>query len=456
MLTPLFLAIGLPAEGIGILIAVDVIPDTFATVLNVTGDLAAATLVAARSAGSGNDDWPTSSSSAGDAWVRVPLSITSRGWESRRSSLLERGRRSAPNPRVATPAACGISFRTKGNVRLSIESIRLFEHFEGTPSVRRSRSIRTATCFCCPRQPTSTHSAPRSRCSDASGSTWSGSTPMRPRAARPGSRLAASWRRRFCAARRYLRSGRCHDGISAQAARRALAAWTFVSRRQRPACGTSGSRADGSRDQSWRGSPRGSSSTQRGRGRGDRTPGGRPRFWIEPLRRNIFLAELLRSMAGGERGGPGGGPAAPDDRIMVIDFASSFYFHREVPRQLLFGMGDPDERPSFDSEVEWGILEKIGPVAAHRLLALPDLGVIMTAWGPGSARMTPDAMPIIGPAGLEGFHAIAGFSGHGFQHAPAAGRIVADVIAGRDPQFDLGPYRFDRFAGVAAGEANVV
>ena len=46
MLTPLFLTLGLPAEGIGILIAVDAIPDLFATVLNSTGDLAAATLVA--------------------------------------------------------------------------------------------------------------------------------------------------------------------------------------------------------------------------------------------------------------------------------------------------------------------------------------------------------------------------------------------------------------------------
>lgn len=47
MLTPLFLAVGLPAEGIGILIAVDTIPDLFATVLNVTGDLAATVLVSA-------------------------------------------------------------------------------------------------------------------------------------------------------------------------------------------------------------------------------------------------------------------------------------------------------------------------------------------------------------------------------------------------------------------------
>ena len=46
MLAPLFVAIGLPVEGIGILIAVDAFPDMFATVLNVTGDLAAAVLVA--------------------------------------------------------------------------------------------------------------------------------------------------------------------------------------------------------------------------------------------------------------------------------------------------------------------------------------------------------------------------------------------------------------------------
>lgn len=46
MLAPLFSTLGLPLEGIGILIALDVIPDTFATALNVTGDLAAAALIA--------------------------------------------------------------------------------------------------------------------------------------------------------------------------------------------------------------------------------------------------------------------------------------------------------------------------------------------------------------------------------------------------------------------------
>jgi hypothetical protein len=37
MLTPLLLAVGLPAEGVGRLIAADAIPDTFSTVMNVTG-----------------------------------------------------------------------------------------------------------------------------------------------------------------------------------------------------------------------------------------------------------------------------------------------------------------------------------------------------------------------------------------------------------------------------------
>jgi glycine/D-amino acid oxidase-like deaminating enzyme len=46
---------------------------------------------------------------------------------------------------------------------------------------------------------------------------------------------------------------------------------------------------------------------------------------------------------------------------------------------------------------------------------------------------------------------INGFSGHGFQHSPAAGRVLADVIAGRDPRFDLAPFAADRFAASMTG-----
>ncbi len=45
VISPLLVAMGIPAEGIGLLIAVDAIPDIFATTLNVTGDMVAAVLV---------------------------------------------------------------------------------------------------------------------------------------------------------------------------------------------------------------------------------------------------------------------------------------------------------------------------------------------------------------------------------------------------------------------------
>ena len=43
---PLYLAVGLPAEGLGILIAIDLIPDLFKTAINVTGYASAAVIVA--------------------------------------------------------------------------------------------------------------------------------------------------------------------------------------------------------------------------------------------------------------------------------------------------------------------------------------------------------------------------------------------------------------------------
>lgn len=46
LMAPTLVSVGVPAEGVGMLIAVDAIPDIFATMLNVTGDLTAATIVA--------------------------------------------------------------------------------------------------------------------------------------------------------------------------------------------------------------------------------------------------------------------------------------------------------------------------------------------------------------------------------------------------------------------------
>jgi sarcosine oxidase subunit beta len=173
---------------------------------------------------------------------------------------------------------------------------------------------------------------------------------------------------------------------------------------------------------------------------------------VEPERRHIFIAS---PQAGGSWDEAAYRGQVPTTKLLVIDFESTFYFHREGGG-LLFGMGDPDERPGFDITVRWDFLPKVIDVAMRRLPALADAAV-SHAWA-GLYEMTPDHNPIIGPSSdVEGFYTIAGFSGHGFQHAPAAGRILAEVIAGKDPKFDLRPFALDRFAGtVAGGEGNVV
>lgn len=173
---------------------------------------------------------------------------------------------------------------------------------------------------------------------------------------------------------------------------------------------------------------------------------------VTPERRHIFIAQ---PQGGGSWDDDGNRGRTPADRVMVIDFETTFYFHREGGG-LLFGMGDPDEQPGFDVTVRWDFLPKVIEVAFGRLPALAD-AMVSHAWA-GLYEMTPDHNPIIGPAAdLRGFYTIAGFSGHGFQHAPAAGRILADLIAGCDPRFDVAPFSAERFAHHAAeGEANVV
>ena len=52
VVAPLWMAFGLPMEGIGILIALDLIPDMILTVTNVTGDMAVAAIVGGGKGGS--------------------------------------------------------------------------------------------------------------------------------------------------------------------------------------------------------------------------------------------------------------------------------------------------------------------------------------------------------------------------------------------------------------------
>ena len=64
----------------------------------------------------------------------------------------------------------------------------------------------------------------------------------------------------------------------------------------------------------------------------------------------------------------------------------------------------------------------------------------------GMIDVTPDEIPVLGPVdGIPGLFVATGFSGHGFGIGPAAGYVIAQLVAGETPIVDLHPFRFARF-----------
>lgn len=65
----------------------------------------------------------------------------------------------------------------------------------------------------------------------------------------------------------------------------------------------------------------------------------------------------------------------------------------------------------------------------------------------GYIDVTPDAVPVISAIDkIPGFHIATGFSGHGFGIGPAAGKLMADIVLGRQPLVDPKDFRFSRFS----------
>lgn len=150
---------------------------------------------------------------------------------------------------------------------------------------------------------------------------------------------------------------------------------------------------------------------------------------IRPSRRHIFVTAPLDEI--------------PKESPMVVDFHNGFWFRREGPG-LIFGMRNPDEPEGFDTSVDWGFLAIIAEAASHRLPFIGDTGVMR-----GQAGLhddTPDANAIIGGVPeVPGLYLACGFSGHGFMHSPAVGRLMAELILKGKPSLNISPLAFERF-----------
>ena len=149
-----------------------------------------------------------------------------------------------------------------------------------------------------------------------------------------------------------------------------------------------------------------------------------------------------------------------DHDILASDFPQSWQFLPDLwehGRKLSLHLGKPfleSLSRGFRPERQRTLDPAPNPRWEQQALAtlretFPDLGEVKVArsWA-GYIDLTPDMLPVIeavdSPRGLV---IATGMSGHGFGFAPVVGRVVADLLDGAEPGFDLEDFRLARFAG---------
>lgn len=163
---------------------------------------------------------------------------------------------------------------------------------------------------------------------------------------------------------------------------------------------------------------------------------------IAPVRRQFFTTDAL--------------PQIPRDHVFTIEMSTTLYFHPEG-KGLLVGMSNEDEKPGDTYAVDEDFHLKMVERAMYRLPLMEHTRVASQTVG--LYEITPDDQPIVAQAkALPGFYIAAGFSGHGFQHSPATGKVMSELITdGAAKTIDISSLTLERFAeGRLMQEGNIV
>lgn len=150
---------------------------------------------------------------------------------------------------------------------------------------------------------------------------------------------------------------------------------------------------------------------------------------VKPLRRQVFVTA----------------PFHLTDRTipLTIDFQRGWYFRQEVDGFLL--SGPLDQEPSFNTNTDYEAMLEASENAIYRVPAL-EKARIARGWA-GLYEISPDNHAILGKVpGLEGLILANGFSGHGFQHSPAVGKVISELIVdGKATTIDISSLSIERF-----------
>jgi len=150
---------------------------------------------------------------------------------------------------------------------------------------------------------------------------------------------------------------------------------------------------------------------------------------VKPMRRQVFVTSPFH--------------LTNQSIPLTIDFHRGWYFRREGDG-LLFS-GPLDREPSFNLNIDYEAMAEASENAIYRVPVL-EKAAIARGWA-GLYEITPDHHALLGPVPeVEGFFLANGFSGHGFQHSPAVGKVIAELIVeGKASTIDISSLSIERF-----------
>lgn len=136
----------------------------------------------------------------------------------------------------------------------------------------------------------------------------------------------------------------------------------------------------------------------------------------------------------------------------VVGMVCGGLYLRQIPRgNVIFGGGrgtlSQDQRHSWPSDRVFA--ETIG-LAGEIIPQLKNLAIIRS-WT-GVEGNCDDGLPVVGPSSRrQGLYHAFGFSGHGFQMAPAVGAVLSELIVHGASPTDISALSPDRFANAKSG-----
>ncbi len=138
---------------------------------------------------------------------------------------------------------------------------------------------------------------------------------------------------------------------------------------------------------------------------------------------------------------PSPGPHRPGPLIQYVIRTPEVYIIPRSDGRIV--LGATVEEAGFDKRVDPDTVQRLHQAAAN---VAPVIGTmrIHEVWA-GLRPGTPDDLPILGPTALPGYFAATGHYRDGILLAPITAHVMSQLLRGREPDFDLGPFSPLRF-----------